>query len=120
MTLTLGLEILLALLLLVTVFYCWRLDRRLNALRNGQDGMREAVQDLITATEQAQSCIAGLRETANQSSTELDARIHSAQRLAADLQRLGRQGQVATPINASNSSTPPQRSGLLDRLRETG
>jgi Domain of unknown function (DUF6468) len=125
MTLALGFEILLAVLLLVTVFYCWRLDRRLNALRNGQDGMREAVADLIKATSQAEACIQGLRDTAGQSSVELDARITKAQKLAADLQRLGRQNRLAgTPVKpvsrASNSSVAPRTPGLMDRLREAG
>jgi len=125
MTLALGFEILLALLLLVTVFYCWRLDRRLNALRNGQDGMREAVTDLIKATSQAEACIQGLRDTAGQSSVELDARITKAQKLAADLQRLSRQSRLAGPsikpvLRASNTSAAPRTPGLMDRLREAG
>jgi len=125
MTLALGFEILLAVLLLVTVFYCWRLDRRLNALRNGQDGMREAVADLIKATSQAEVCIQGLRDTAGQSSVELEARINKAQKLAADLQRLGRQNRLdnasVKPLaRASNSSTAPRSPGLMDRLREAG
>ncbi len=125
MTLALGFEILLAFLLLVTVFYCWRLDRRLNALRNGQDGMREAVTDLIKATSQAEACIQGLRDTAGQSSVELDARITKAQKLAADLQRLSRQSRLADPSikpvpRASNTSAAPRTPGLMDRLREAG
>ncbi len=125
MTLALGFEILLAFLLLVTVFYCWRLDRRLNALRNGQDGMREAVTDLIKATSQAEACIQGLRDTAGQSSVELDARITKAQKLAADLQRLSRQSRLASPSiksvpRASNTSAAPRTPGLMDRLREAG
>ncbi len=125
MTLALGFEILLAFLLLVTVFYCWRLDRRLNALRNGQDGMREAVTDLIKATSQAEACIQGLRDTAGQSSVELDARITKAQKLAADLQRLSRQSRLAGPSikpvpRASNTSAAPRTPGLMDRLREAG
>ncbi|MDQ7017863.1 MAG: DUF6468 domain-containing protein [Robiginitomaculum sp.] len=125
MTLALGFEILLAFLLLVTVFYCWRLDRRLNALRNGQDGMREAVTDLIKATSQAEACIQGLRDTAGQSSVELDARITKAQKLAADLQRLSRQSRLTSPpVNsmprASNTSAAPRTPGLMDRLREAG
>ncbi len=120
MTLSLGLEGLLAILLLVTVFYCWRLDGRLNALRQGQNGMREAIMELIQATQKAEACIEGLRATAGQSGAELDASIHSAQKLAADLQRLGRNANDHARPMASNVSPSPRGGGLLDRLREAG
>ncbi len=120
MTLALGFEALLALLLLLTVFYCWRLDRRLNALRNGQDGMRDAVQDLINATAKAETCILALRETTGQSSTELDERITSGRKLAAHLQQLTRQSRNATPTTSDNASIVPPRTSLMDRLREVG
>jgi hypothetical protein len=127
MTLAFGFEILLAVLLLVTVFYCWRLDKRLNALRTGQDGMRDAVTELIKATTHAEACIAGLRQSATQSGSELDARIKGAQKMAADLQRLTRQSTVIkpaphlSPVNTPQS-TPQEHAqgGLLDRLRKAG
>ncbi len=134
MTLALGFEALLAVLLLLTVFYCWRLDRRLNALRQGQDGMRSAVQDLVNATIKAETCIQGLRANANESGKELDSRITSARRLAADLQRMERHARSQMPsqpnsINTHNSpslgggiagATGARRSSLMDRLREAG
>ena len=39
---TLVLESALGILLAACLFYCWRLDRKLSALRNGQDGIRAA------------------------------------------------------------------------------
>ena len=39
---TLGLESALALLLCIVLFFAWRLDRKLAALRDGQDGIRAA------------------------------------------------------------------------------
>ena len=39
---TLGIEIVLALMLAACLFYFWRLDQKLSALRNGQDGIRAA------------------------------------------------------------------------------
>ncbi|PHS21964.1 MAG: hypothetical protein COA84_14490 [Robiginitomaculum sp.] len=127
MTLAFGFEILLAVLLLVTVFYCWRLDTRLNALRTGQDGMRDAVTELIKATTHAEACIAGLRQSATQSGSALDERIKNAQKIAADLQRLTRQSAInspapsLTPVSTTHNApqTHPQ-GGLLDRLRKAG
>ncbi len=120
MTIALGFEALLAILLLLTVFYCWRLDRRLNALRNGQDGMRDAVQDLLNATAKAQACILALREATGQSSIELDERIVSAKKLAADLQRMSRQPHTRAPNQPNVSDITPRHSGLMDRLRKAG
>lgn len=126
MTPALGFEILLAALLVLTVIYCWRLDRRLNALRNGQDGMRNAVQDLVNATIKAETSIQGMRATADESCKALDLRITSARKLAADLQRMEQRGQNLGQINTlagpahAHSNSGMRRSSLMDRLKEAG
>ena len=117
MTIALGFEILLAVLLLLTVIYCWRLDRRLSALHTGTDGMREAVRELVEATQKAQNCILGLSQTSATSAAELDQRMQSARKLAADLQRLERQGR--TRLAGAPLAAMKHHSGLMDRLRET-
>ncbi|HFQ15478.1 MAG TPA: hypothetical protein ENK41_03910 [Rhodobacteraceae bacterium] len=119
MTLALGFEIMLALLLLLTVIYCWRLEKRLNALRSGADGMRAAVQDLVTATGRAQACIEELRRATEQGGAELDSRMKSARQLAADLQRLERNARMHKPV-AAVAPSRPRRSGLMDRLGKAG
>lgn len=83
---TLGIELVLALMLGACLFYFWRLDRKLSALRSGQDGIRAAAAELVTATVQAEAAVRTLRITAQDAGRDLQARINDA-RATAD--RLG-------------------------------
>ena len=82
------LESLLGLLLAACLFFFWRLDRKLAALRSGQDGVRAAVSELMTATAQAEAAVRGLRVTAQEAGRDLQARINDA-RATADRLGLG-------------------------------
>lgn len=77
--LALGLDAFLIALLLVALALFWRLEQRLNALRNGQDGMREATRELIEATTKAEMAIRNLRvasqEAGRDAQTRNDARV---------------------------------------------
>lgn len=75
------LEITLALLLVACLFYCWRLDRKLSALRNGEAGIRAAAAELNAAVMQADLAIKSLRAAAQESSRDLQSRIDSAKTL---------------------------------------
>lgn len=101
--LTLGLEALLAVLLAACLFYCWRLDRKLTAFRNGQNGIREAARELIESVSAAEEAIRQLRQTANEAGRDLQGRIDTAKQIsdrlglalgrvrsAADVQRVAR------------------------------
>jgi len=79
---TMALEGLLAVLLIACLVYCWRLDRRLSALRNGQDGVREAAGDLLQAVAQAETAVRTLRATAQDAGRDLQARIDAARMLS--------------------------------------
>ena len=85
---SLTLEALLAVLLCVCLFFFWRLERRLAALRNGQDGVRAAVAELAQATAHAEAAVRGLRVTAQEAGRDLQARINDA-RATADRLGLG-------------------------------
>ncbi len=95
----LALESGLALLLLAVLFFCWRLDRKLAALRAGQDGVREAAVELREASAHAELAVRNLRAAAQETGRDLQARIEEARRLSdtlgagrgrADAQRPGR------------------------------
>jgi len=75
---TLVLESVLALMLGACLFYFWRLDRKLNALRTGQDGIRAAAAELVQATTQAEVAIRTLKLTATEAGRDLQARINDA------------------------------------------
>jgi hypothetical protein len=83
---TLAIEIVLALLLGVCLFYFWRLDRKLNALRAGQDGALRAAAELGQATAQAEAAVRAMRATAQEAGRDLQARINDARATA---ERLG-------------------------------
>jgi hypothetical protein len=58
---SIALEIMLAVLLIACLFYCWRLERKLNALRTGEQGMRAAAAELNRAVVQAEMAIKALK-----------------------------------------------------------
>ncbi len=55
------LEGIVCLFLIATIAYCAMLDRRLRAMRSGQDGLRDLIRDLNTATAQAAAAIDNLK-----------------------------------------------------------
>ena len=85
---TFALEGLLAVLLAACLFYFWRLDRKLSALRNGQDGVRGAATELAQATAQAEAAVRALRAASQDAGRDLQARINDA-RSTADRLGLG-------------------------------
>jgi len=85
---TLVIEIVLALMLAICLFYFWRLDRKLNALRTGQDGALRAAAELAQATAQAEAAVRAMRMTAQEAGRDLQARINDA-RATADRLGLG-------------------------------
>ncbi|HVY83928.1 MAG TPA: DUF6468 domain-containing protein [Caulobacterales bacterium] len=85
---TLAIEIVLAVLLSACLFYFWRLDRKLSALRSGQDGALAAAAELAQATAQAEAAVRSLRLTAQEAGRDLQARINDA-RATADRLGLG-------------------------------
>jgi len=85
---TLSIEIVLAVLLAACLFYFWRLDRKLSALRTGQDGVRAAAAELAQATAQAEAAVRAMRVGAQEAGRDLQARINDA-RATADRLGLG-------------------------------
>jgi hypothetical protein len=73
-----AIEIVLALMLAVCLVYFWRLDRKLQALRSGQDGALAAAAELAQATAQAEAAVRALRATASETGRDLQARINDA------------------------------------------
>jgi hypothetical protein len=80
-------EMLVAILLALTIAYCVTLNRRLKLLRSDEQSLRATISELVTATEIAERAIAGLKQTVEECETGLGARLHSADRITADLDR---------------------------------
>jgi hypothetical protein len=82
-----GLDILLAGLLLVAVMLGWRLNRRLSALRASQLDFAKAVVELDTAAIRAEAGLTALRSAAEEAHDGLLARIETARALAIRLEK---------------------------------
>lgn len=117
------LEIIVCLFLAATIAYCAVLDRKLRAMRAGQDGMRELVGDLNAATHRAVGAIEGLKRESEESGEELAERIRRARGLADELavmlesgnsiaERLGR---AERSVQAAPASTRPATRPISQR-----
>jgi hypothetical protein len=82
-----GIELVVAVLLIMTISYCMMLDRKLRHLKSDEHSLRATISELITATEIAERAIAGLKLTVEECETGLGARLRSADRFTADLDR---------------------------------
>lgn len=127
------LEIIVCLFLAATIAYCAMLDRRLRAMRSGQDGLRDLVRDLNIATQRAVSAIDGLKQASNATNDELGERVRSARALADELglmlqagnsiaERLGRNERPAStrppvqPAAGPRSAPAPQNASARDTV----
>jgi hypothetical protein len=90
MGLSLGtiIELLLAILLLLTICYCVMLNERLKRFRADEQLMRATISELVTATEIAERAILSLKATAGEADRALGARLKDAEYVANDLSRL--------------------------------
>ncbi len=78
-------DLLVAVLLLATIVWAVRLDRRLKELRDGAGGMRALVGELSQATQRAEAAIAGLKDAARGSGAELARSAAKAEALREEL-----------------------------------
>jgi hypothetical protein len=101
---TLVLEGALGILLAACLFYCWRLDRKLSALRAGQDGIREAARELNASVMAAEAAVRNLRQAAHEAGRDLQGRIDTAGALA---EKLGMAlGRVRSATDVARGGRP--------------
>ncbi|MBL4595532.1 MAG: hypothetical protein JKX99_03025 [Robiginitomaculum sp.] len=123
MTISLAFEILVSLLLMVTIGYCFVLDRRLKALRSGQDGVRQSIVELVQATLQAEQSVQLLTKTGTQITQDISAKITEAKRATASIQQpipttpAARPNPLASPLAGLGRDAA---TSLMDRLKQAG
>jgi len=78
---------LVAILLVLTIGYCMRLNRRLKLLKSDEQSLRATIAELVTATDIAERAITGLKLTVEECEVGLAARLASGERLTVDLDR---------------------------------
>lgn len=111
----LAIESLVAVLLILTIWYCTLLNRRLKLLRNDEQSMRGTIAELVTATEIAERAIGGLKMTVRECDENLGSQLSTGAELAVKLkmqiaagedilQRLSQIALAARPADARAAS----------------
>ena len=75
-------EALVAVLLVITIAYCWILYRRLQRLRADEQTLRATISELMTATEIAERAILGLKTTAAEADKSLGKRLKESETMS--------------------------------------
>jgi low affinity Fe/Cu permease len=85
--LPLTIESLVAILLLLTILYCIRLNDQLKRLKADGSSMQQTIAELITATDSAERAIAGLKATVREADETLGERLKSAERFSSEMRQ---------------------------------
>jgi len=92
-TLGLAVELALTVLLAVTLVYCIVLERRLAAVRRGQEGLKSTIGELNTAITNAGGSMRALKATASGAAETLDERLARARAVIDELSLLTASGE---------------------------
>jgi phage shock protein A len=117
-------EITLIALLAATLIYCALLERRLSALRKGQDGLKQTIGQLNGAIASAGTSMRVLKASAGEAAETLDARIADARNLSDELSLLTASGERiaerianGAPAKAPNGIHPTALMNRMDKLK---
>lgn len=125
---SLAFEGLVCVLLLAAAVMCWRVDRRLRALRDGQDGLKDTISALNDAVDRARASLAALDRASKEQGAALRSDVEAARRLADELRFLTDEGEAraarassrrrAVNIHDEPEAPRPERgSARLDALK---
>lgn len=110
MALSLIVEIILSLLLVATLGYCALLERKLTALRKGQDGLKDIIAELNGAITTAGTSMRLLKTAASGAAQTLDERVSHARNLIDELSVLTASGErIATRIECGAANPAPRK-----------
>lgn len=80
-------ESMVAILLLLTILYCVRLNKQLRLLKADENSLRATISELITATEIAERAIAGLKTTMREGEQSMTERLQGIETISGDIER---------------------------------
>lgn len=115
-------ELLVAVLLVLTIGYCVVLNARLKRLRSDEEALKATISELVTATEIAERAIHSLKTTAIEADRALGQRLKDAEEATSDLSRLidasertrrGLQAEASRMPLATPAAAPPSRPGAF-------
>lgn len=86
-TIGLIIECLVAILLMITIGYCWLLNKRLQRLKADEASLKATIGELITVTEIAERAIGGLKLTVREVNENLGRDIADATALSEHLKK---------------------------------
>jgi hypothetical protein len=110
MTLAMALELLLSTLLAATLIYCIVLERRLTAVRKGQEGLKRMIGELNGAIAGAGASLRALKSAATGAAENLDDRLKRARAMADELSLLSSSGErIAQRFDRAVSTRPGQQ-----------
>ena len=123
-------DVIVIMLLGATIYFAFRLDRRLQSVRNVQNELAGVIRELNSAAARAEAGIQGLKFAAQSSGLQLEEQIHNARivgdELAILLKSSERAGRVAetirTPVAQVSAPVPRsqpvmRQTSALDALR---
>lgn len=110
MTVTLAADLVVAFLLVFTIYYAAKLSHKLNVLRADKAALQTLVQSLVQASASAEAGVKGLKATADETSRELQRKLQEAQALREDLAyMIDRGGTVADRMEVSLRRREPAK-----------
>lgn len=109
-------EGLVAVLLVITIGYCFTLNSRLQRLRADEEVLRATISELMTATEIAERAILGLKTTAAEADKTLGSRLKQAETMSHTLAEQVGEGELVfariSQIAEAARSAAPQREAV--------
>jgi len=117
MNVSLIVELVLIALLAMTLVTCIVLERKLSALRKGQDGLKQTIGELNGAIVSAGASMRTLKSAAAGAAETLDARLESARAMIDELSLMTASGErIAQRIAGGSPAKTMLPASLLGRL----
>lgn len=103
MVLSLLVNSMMALLLLVTILYCWRLNKRIRVLQDSRSELAQIIREFNESTDRATQSIAEIHQATSRLSENIQHKIDRANYLATDLDMMIEKGSklVGKPVEPS-------------------
>jgi hypothetical protein len=121
MFLSLMIDVTMAVLLLVTIFYCRKLNQRIRVLQDSRSELAQIVREFDESTERATKSIAEIHEASRRISENIQHKIDKANYLVADLETAITRGNRAidTVEGAGGLGTNRRGGTVPSRATET-
>lgn len=104
-----------AVLLLVTIIFCSRLNSRIRILQDSKSELARIIREFNESTERATQSIADIHEATNRISENIQHKIDKANYLATDLELMIDKGQRITGVRVDAPASPAASAGPATR-----